>query len=192
MESFYKKRIVLGITGASGIAYAIKTAEMLKQADCEIFCAVSDASKMVAQEEVGINLVERLQKVGVDKIYAENDISAPIASGSFRFDAMAVVPCSMKTLGKIANSIADNLVIRASEVALKEKRRLVIVPRETPMATTQIRNMLTLSEAGAVILPASPAFYFKPQKVEEMVSFVSARILASLEIERTFLKEWGM
>ena len=192
MESFYKKRIVLGITGASGIAYAIKTVEMLRQADCEIFCAVSDASKIVAQTEMNIDIEKTLQNAGVDKIYTEHDISAPIASGSFRFDAMAVVPCSMKTLGKIANSIADNLVVRAAEVALKERRRLVIVPRETPLATTQIRNMLALSEAGAVILPASPAFYFKPEKVEEMVSFVSARILASLEIERTFLKEWGM
>ena len=165
---------------------------MLNQADCEIFCAITEASKIVAQTELGVNLEETLQKAGAYKIYNEHEISAPMASGSFRFDAMCVVPCSMKTLGKIANSIADNLVIRAAEVALKERRRLVVVPRETPMATTQIRNMLTLSEAGAIILPASPAFYFKPKKVEEMISFVSARILASLEIERTFLKEWGM
>ena len=192
MESFYRKRIVVGITGASGLAYAVKVVELLRQADCQIYCAVTNAAKIVSQTELEKDFIEVLKNAGADKIYSEDELAAPIASGSFRFDAMVVVPCSMKTMGKIANSIADNLVVRAAEVALKERRRLVVVPRETPLATTQIKNMLTLSEAGAVVLPASPAFYFKPTKVEEMISFVAARILASLEIERTFLKEWGM
>ena len=146
----------------------------------------------MSQSELDMDLEEELKKVGIDKIYQEDDFSAPMASGSFKFDAMVVVPCSMKTLGKIANSIADNLIVRAAEVALKERRKLVIVPRESPMAMTQIQNMLTLSQAGAIVLPASPAFYYKPKTIEDMVTFIATRILISLEIEQTFLKEWGM
>ena len=192
MKTFHKKRIVVGITGASGLPYAIRVIEMLQKVDCEIFCAISNAAKIVSQSELDMDLEEELKKVGIDKIYQEDDFSAPMASGSFKFDAMVVVPCSMKTLGKIANSIADNLIVRAAEVALKERRKLVIVPRESPMAMTQIQNMLTLSQAGAIVLPASPAFYYKPKTIEDMVTFIATRILISLEIEQTFLKEWGM
>lgn len=185
------KRIVLAITGASGIPYAESVAKMLAKANCEIFCAISNASKIVAKQEMDIDLQSILQNAGVKKIYQENDFYAPMASGSFYFDAMAIVPCSMKTLGKIANGIGENLIVRSAEVALKERRRLVIVPREAPFATTHLKNMLTLSECGAIVLPASPAFYHKPKKISDMVDFVASRIVASLGIQQDFLKEWG-
>lgn len=187
-----KKRIVLAVTGASGLQYAIRTAEMLSEAGCEIFCCATECAKKVAQTELETDLTQALLNAGATRVYSENDFSAPMASGSFYFDAMAVVPCSMKTLGKIANSIADNLAVRAAEVALKERRRLVVVPRETPMSAAQIKNMLELSLAGAVVLPASPAFYNKPQSVDDMVGFVAARITASLGVRQNFLKEWGV
>ncbi len=187
-----KKRIVLAVTGASGLQYAIKTAEMLAAAECEIFCCATECAKKVAQTELEADLVEALRNAGATRVYSENDFSAPMASGSFYFDAMAVVPCSMKTLGKIANSIADNLAVRAAEVALKERRRLVVVPRETPMNSAQIKNMLELSLAGAVVLPATPAFYNKPQSVDDIVAFVAARITAAVGVRQNYLREWGV
>lgn len=191
MESGNEKRVVLGITGASGIAYALRTAEMLASGGCRIYCAITDAAKLVAESEIEGGLAAQLKNSGVDYIYGEGDFSAPIASGSFYFDAMAIVPCSMKTLGKTANSIADNIVVRAAEVALKERRRLVVVPRETPLAATHLRNMLALAEAGAVVLPAVPAFYTKPKTVADIVDFVAARVVAAMGFRHNFLREWG-
>ncbi len=191
MRAEHKKRVVLAITGASGIPYAIRLAEMLVKENCQIFCTISNASKIVAKQEINEDLEASLKNIGIEKIFAEDDFFAPMASGSFYFDAMTILPCSMKTLGKIANSIADNLIARAAEVALKERRRLVVVPREAPLTTTQIKNMLTLSQIGAIVLPASPAFYQKPQSVADMVDFVSARVFASLGFKQDYLKEWG-
>ena len=191
MQNSQTKRIVVAITGASGIPYAESVIKMLLKANCQIFCAISNTAKIVAKQEMDIDLQTTLQNIGVEKIYQEDDFYAPMASGSFYFDAMAIVPCSMKTLGKIANGIGDNLIVRAAEVALKEHRRLVIVPREAPFATTHLKNMFELSQYGAVILPASPAFYHKPQKISDLIDFVASRIVASLGIKQDFLKEWG-
>ncbi len=186
-----KKRIVIAITGASGAEYALATVSMLKRAGCEIFCIASDAAKDVALRETECELAQSLATAGAEKVYDERDFDAPCASGSFYFDAMAVVPCSMKTLGKIANSIADNLVVRAAEVALKERRRLVVVPRETPLAITHLKNMLEVAQAGAVVLPACPAFYHNPKSAGDLVDFVAARVVSSMGIKQDFLKEWG-
>ena len=142
-------------------------------------------------QELDDELDKMLKDRGVEKIYNEDDFFAPMASGSFYFDCAVVVPCSMKTLGKIANSIADNLIVRAAEVALKERRKLIVVPRESPLATTQIRNMLTLSQAGAIILPASPAFYHKPKTIDNLIDFVVARILSAIGLNQELVKEWG-
>ena len=191
MQNTQTKRIVVAITGASGIPYAESVIKMLLKSNNQIFCAISNAAKIVAKQEMNIDLQAMLQRIGVEKIYQEDDFYAPMASGSFYFDAMAIVPCSMKTLGKIANGIGDNLIVRAAEVALKEHRRLVIVPREAPFATTHLKNMFELSQYGAVILPASPAFYHKPQKISDLIDFVASRIVASLGIKQDFLKEWG-
>ncbi len=186
-----KKRVVLAITGASGIPYALRLVELLREKSCEIFCVVSKASRTVALQELDDELDKMLKDRGVEKIYNEDDFFAPMASGSFYFDCAVVVPCSMKTLGKIANSIADNLIVRAAEVALKERRKLIVVPRESPLATTQIRNMLTLSQAGAIILPASPAFYHKPKTIDNLIDFVVARILSAIGLNQELVKEWG-
>ena len=131
------------------------------------------------------------EKIENISFFDESDFSAPPASGSFFFDAMAVIPCSMKTLGKIANSIADNLVVRAAEVALKERRTLVVVPRETPLALTHLRNMCSLSEAGASILPACPAFYQKPKSVADIADFIAARAAMAMGFKQNIFKEWG-
>lgn len=191
MEPTDKKRVVLCVTGASGIAYAARTAAILSSCGCRIYCAATAAARDIAQRELGTPLDDAMKAAGVEKIFGEFDFSAPMASGSFYFDAMAVVPCSMKTLGKIANSIADNVVVRAAEVALKERRRLVVVPRETPLAATHLRNMLALARAGAVVLPAAPAFYNNPRSVSDIVDFVAARVAAAMGFRNGFIKEWG-
>lgn len=191
MATSENKRVVLCITGASGTIYALRTAKMLAEAGCEVCAVASDCAKIVARTEACVDLEEELRRAGIENVCAEGDFFAPPASGSAKFDAVAIVPCSMKTIGKIANSIADNLIVRAAEVALKERRRLVVVPREAPYATTHLKNMLTLSEAGAIVLPASPAFYFKPATITDLADFVAARILSAIGIEQEFLKEWG-
>lgn len=191
MATSEKKRVVLCITGASGTIYALRTAKMLAEAGCEVCAVLSDCAKIVARTEACADLESEMKKAGVENVYAEGDFFAPPASGSANFDAVAIVPCSMKTIGKIANSIADNLIVRAAEVALKERRRLVVVPREAPYATTHLKNMLTLSEAGAVVLPASPAFYFNPATITDLADFVAARILSAIGVKQEFLKEWG-
>ena len=120
------------------------------------------------------------------------DFGEPPASGSFNFGAMAVLPCSMNTLGKIANSAADNLLVRAAEVALKERRRLVVCPRETPLALSHIENMRSLFLAGAVVMPACPAFYGKPESVLDLADFIAARAAAAMGFETKTVKEWGL
>jgi len=194
-----KSRAVVAVTGASGLIYAVRLLRILALSDCEISCIVSDAAMAMIPSELGAPDIQSAlasaltgeKPVAQIKFYSESDFFAPPASGSFRFDAMAVIPCSMKTLGKMANSIADNLIIRAADVALKERRRLVVVPRETPLALTHLRNMCALSEAGAVILPACPAFYNSPKTVEDLADFVAARTASSMGFEQNILKEWG-
>ncbi len=123
--------------------------------------------------------------------YPNGNMAAPIASGSRPFDAMVICPCSMSTGAKIASGISDNLITRAASVALKERRRLVIVPRETPMSSIHLRNLATLAEAGAIVLPAAPAFYGKPQKVGDLVDFIAGRVLDSLGIENRLYRRWA-
>lgn len=200
--SLGKKRIVVAVTGASGIIYALRLLKILMDGCAEIFCITTNSAKEIIPSEIcGAKDIpsallktfpeKYAEKLGQITFLSESDFSAPPASGSFVFDAMAVIPCSMKTLGKIANSIADNLVVRAAEVALKERRTLVVVPRETPLALTHLRNMCTLSEAGAVILPACPAFYQNPKSATDMADFVAARTAMSLGVNQNVLREWG-
>jgi len=204
MENFptESKRIVIAVTGASGIIYAQRLLSQLLNYDVEIYCIVSNAAKEILKAEIigAPDIKQALRKIvenqnisKIDKIkfFDEDNFFAPCASGSFNFDAMAIVPCSMKTLGKIANSIADNLIVRAAEVALKERRRLVVVPRETPLALTQLRNMCALAEAGAIVMGASPAFYTNPQSIEDLADFIVARILSCMGFKQKILKEWG-
>jgi flavin prenyltransferase len=181
--------VVVAITGASGIAYGVRLLEALKAANCETTLILSQDGEKVLKLETD-RTPARIRKLAT-RSYPNGNMAAPIASGSRSFDAMVVCPCSMSTAAKIACGISDNLITRAASVALKERRRLAIVPRETPMSSIHLRNLATLAEAGAVVLPAAPAFYGKPKKVEELVDFIAGRVLDSLGIENKLYRRWA-
>lgn len=196
-----KRRVVVGISGASGIIYAVHLLKILLESDAEVFYIPTAAALRILYDETGLDnfgdAVLSIAKNNDDilknlKLCDIADFYAPPASGSFRFDAMAVLPCSMNTLGKIAHSIADNLLIRAADVALKERRKFVICPRETPLAYTHIENMRILSLAGAVIMPAAPSFYTKPKTIDELAKFFSARVAQTMGFSQNNIKEWGL
>ncbi len=179
-------KIVIGITGASGVIYGVRFLENLKE---EKYLIVSENAKKIMEYETEYKIkdVEKL----AEHYYENNDLFPDISSGSFMFDAMVIVPCSMSTLSKIANGISDNLITRTASVCLKEKRKLIIVPRETPVSTIHLQNMAKLSENGAIILPAMPGFYPKPANVDDMINFVVGKIMDSLGIENKLYKRWG-
>lgn len=182
-------KLILALTGASGIQIGIRLAKVLKEHELSII--VSDNAKKVIEYEIGDvgKVLAELEKYG--RVYKETEIDAYPASGSSLFDAMVVCPCSMKTLSAIANGYCYNLITRSADVMLKEGRRLILVPRETPVSAIHLENMLKLSRLGVVILPASPAYYHKPKKVEDMVDFIVGKILDSLRIENKLYKRWN-
>ena len=178
--------VIVGITGASGIRYGVRLLECLPGHTTAVLS--SEASRM-CEGETGLTKEEIVAKAND---YWENDnLFSPLASGSIRFDAYVIVPCSMSTMSKIASGVADNLVTRIASVALKERRKLVVVPRETPLSTIHLQNLLRLSEAGAIVMPASPAFYPRPQNVDDVVDFVVGRIMDQLDIEHGLYKRWN-
>ena len=180
-------KVVVGISGASGIPYATKLLQELSKS-CEIHLVVSDTAKSLLEMETSCT-IEHLEQI-VTMMYKNSDLSVQMCSGSFLFDAMVIVPCSMSTLSKLANGISDNTMTRAGSIALKERRKLIIVPRETPLSTIQIENMLKLSKSGAMILPAMPGFYNGVESVDDMVNFVVCRILDVLGIENDLCPRW--
>lgn len=177
---------ILAITGASGVIYGIRLLENLKG---KVNLVISEGAKKIIKDETTYNL-DKLNKYAY-KSYNNNEMDAPIASGSHPFNFMIICPASISTISKIAVGIQDNLITRAAAVALKEKRKLIIVPRETPLTSINLRSMAILSEGGAVILPAMPAFYHKPKDIDEMINFVVGRILDQVEIENNLSKRWG-
>src|SRR5919199_2829358 len=194
-------RVFLGITGASGAPYAARIVETLAAADVELgICASSAGVEVLATELYGnprlsrdetlTRLLERAHGGNVT-VYEPNDWKAPYASGSAKVDAYVICPCSMGTLGTIAAGTMDNLIQRAASVALKEERKLVLMPRETPLSAIHLRNMLTLREAGATILFLAPGFYHRAESVDHLVDFVVARCLDQLGLENTLTKRWG-
>ncbi|MDI6601174.1 MAG: flavin prenyltransferase UbiX [Thermoanaerobacteraceae bacterium] len=186
------KRYIVGITGASGSVYAIRLIDELIKRNNEVHLVVTGNGERVMKYETGWTIEDLADKYEKGLCYYDiEDLFAPISSGSFKTDGMVVAPCSMSTLSKIALGVSSNLLERSADVVLKEKRRLVVVPRETPLNTIHIKNMLTLSEMGATILPAMPAFYNKPQSVEDMVDFIAGRILLSLGIDNDLYYEWN-
>ena len=193
-----KRKIILGITGASGATYALRTLEALARAGCEIHLCISEPGRRVMEIETGLHLptdpsgLAKLINAPTENIHliAPDDFASAICSGSARFDGMAVVPCSMRTLGAIACGCGDNAMHRAADVTLKDRRPLILVPRETPLSTIHLRNMLELARAGATVLPACPGFYHKPQSVADLVDFVVARLLDALGVQNDLVKRW--
>ena len=177
--------VVIGITGASGSALARATIEELLSLGASVIATASSAARMVWQEEMdesfGVAL-ERWSDSGEFTYYATGDLKASIASGTFPTRGMAVVPCSMATVAAIAHGLADNLLRRAADVCLKERRPLVLVPRETPLSAIHLENMASLARHGVTILPPEPAFYLKPQTIDEVVDFVVQRTLVAIGI----------
>ncbi len=180
--------IVVGITGASGVIYGIRLLEALNELNIESSLVISDAAKVVIESETDYK-VEAVINLA-DTYYDFNDLTASINSGSFKADALAIVPCSMKTLSSIANGYGANTITRVADVSLKERRPVVIVPRETPLRSIHIQNMLTLSQEGAIILPAMPGFYSTHDTVDDQINFIVGKILDSLKIENDIYKRW--
>ncbi|MBX5474830.1 MAG: UbiX family flavin prenyltransferase [Thermoleophilia bacterium] len=192
--------VFLGITGASGAPYAARLLQALADAGCEIGVCASSAGVEVLATELygdprlprGETLARLLEHAGdAATLYDANDWSAPYASGSAKVDAYVICPCSMGTLGTIASGAMQNLIHRAASVALKEGRRLVLMPRETPLSAIHLRNMLTLREAGATILFLAPGFYHGAETVSDLVDFVVARALDQLGLENALVRRWG-
>lgn len=185
------KRIIVGVSGASGVIHGIRLLQVLQpEAGVETHLILSNAAKrtIVLETDWSVADVEAM----ADRTYRANDIAAAVASGSFKTDGMVVVPCSMKTLSGIANSYADTLLIRAAEVVLKERRRLVLVPRETPLHLGHLRLLVKAAEIGAVIMPPMPAFYHRPESVEDVVDQTVNRVLDMLgiELEHDLFRRW--
>jgi 4-hydroxy-3-polyprenylbenzoate decarboxylase len=191
--------VFLGITGASGAPYAARLLEALAAAECEVgVCASTAGIEVIATEIYGNALLSRdetlarlLEHAPNATLYDPNDWKSPYASGSAKVDAYVICPCSMGTLGTIASGSMQNLIHRAASVAIKEERRLIVMPRETPLSAIHLRNMLTLREAGATILFLAPGFYHGAETVEDLVDFVVGRALDQLGLENTLTKRWG-
>jgi len=182
-------RLVVAVTGASGTIYGKRLLEILHEKKTETHLIVSKAAEKVIKHELGTGKkdLERL----ATHAYDEDDLTAPLMSGSFKTDGMVIIPCSMKTLAGITHGFADNLILRAADVTLKEKRPLVVVPRETPLSIVHLRNMLEAVEIGVFMVPAMPAFYHRPEKIDDLVNFIVGRVLDCLGIEHRLFKRYS-
>ncbi len=180
--------IIIAITGASGVIYGIRLLEVLKKLKIKTGLIISDTAKIVIKSETEYE-IENIKELA-DNYYGFNDLTASINSGSFKFDGLVIVPCSMKTLSSIANGYGDNTITRVADVSLKQKRNTIIVPRETPLRSIHIENMLNLSKEGAVILPAMPGFYSKHDTIDDQINFITGKILDSLNIENNIYERW--
>jgi 4-hydroxy-3-polyprenylbenzoate decarboxylase len=196
------RRLAVGVTGASGAIYAVRTIAALLEAGCELEIVFSEYGRRLFMDELGPEAkVDRLADLlasrygdGVGRgrfvVHSNRDLGAPIASGSHLIDGMAIVPCSMKTLAAVAHGLSRSLVERAADVVLKERRRLVLVPRETPMSLPALRNLVACAEAGATILPAMPAFYQQPRTIDDLADFMAGKILNALGLEQRLFPAW--
>ena len=197
------KTVVVALTGASGMLYGLRLIEELLRCDAQVFLLYSQAAHIVAKQELDLVLpprasdAERLfserygAREGQLRAFGRDDWYAPVASGSNPPDAMVICPCTTGTLASVAAGLSDSLIERAADVMLKEGRKLVLVPRETPFSALHLENMLKLARAGAVILPANPGFYHHPKRVEDLVDFVVARVLDHVGVPQTLVRRWG-
>lgn len=197
------RTICLAFTGASGMPYGVRLLECLLEAGCRVQLLYSQVAQIVARQEMALELPARAAETqtffrerfaslpGTLEVYGREEWFAPVASGSNPADAMVVCPCTMGTLASIAQGLASNLIERAADVMLKEGRKLILVPRETPFSAIHLENMLRLSRAGAVILPPNPGFYHHPERLEDLIDFVVARILDQLSVPHSLMQRWG-
>lgn len=181
-------RLVAAITGSSGVVYGVRLLEVCQELGIDTELIVSKSAETILGLELG-KKVDELEKLA-SVVYSPDDMTAPIASGSYKTDGMVIAPCSMKTLGAIASGISDNLITRAADVTLKQERKLILVPRETPLNLIHLENMAKLKRAGATILPASPAFYTKPKEISDLIDFIVGRILEMFEVEHELYRRW--
>ena len=202
MSAEKARSIAIAITGASGAVYATRTLAALLERGAHVELIVSDYGRRLLRDELGDEAtIERLLPFLIEKygpgvsagsmtVHSNRDMGATVASGSHGCSGMAIVPCSMKTLAAVAHGLSRNLIERAADVMMKEQRRLVIVPRETPMSLPQLRNMVLCAEAGAMILPAMPAFYQQPNTLDDLADFMAGKILAALGFEHDLYPAW--
>ncbi len=195
--------VILALTGASGVQYALRLMECLLDTGTPVYLMVSKAAQIVLSMETELKVPAKSAemarfftelykaKTGQLVVFSQEQWTAPIASGSHKAQSMVVCPCTTGTLAAIANGNSDNLLERAADVMLKEKRQLIMVVRETPFSQIHLENMLRLSQAGATIMPANPGFYHKPEKLEDIIDFMVSRILDHLKIEHSLLARWG-
>lgn len=181
-------RLVVGLSGGSGIIYGVRFLEVLRELGVESHLIFTPAAKktLVLETDYTVSQVESL----ATRVYGVGDIAAPPSSGSFKTDGMVVIPCSMKTLAGIASGYSDNLLLRAADVTLKERRPLILVLRETPLNIIHIENMLRAAQAGAVIAPAMPAFYHKPKTIEDLLNHQVGKVLDLLGVEHNLFERW--
>jgi 4-hydroxy-3-polyprenylbenzoate decarboxylase len=197
-----RRTIAVGVTGASGVIYALRTIAALLAHGCHLEIVFSDYGRRLLQDEIAPDAkVDRLGELlharygptvarGTFALSGNRDLGAALASGSHRTEAMVIVPCSMKTLAGVAHGLSRNLIERAADVMLKERRQLVLVPRETPMSLPALRNLVACAEAGAVILPAMPAFYQQPRTIDDLADFLAGKILNALGFDQQLFAAW--
>ena len=183
-------RLVIGVSGATGLVYALKLLDLLQNSAIETHLIVSKAAELTLHHELpGLKVKDLTSRAKV--VHPINDMAAGPASGSFRTKGMVIIPCSMKTLAEVATGISSTLLTRAADVTLKERRRLVLVPRETPLSLIHLRNMTSVTEAGGIIFLPVPAFYTQPKSIDELVTDTAARVLDLFDIEVPQLRRWG-
>ena len=199
----HTRTVTLAFTGASGMPYGMRLLECLLGTPTRVYLIYSQAAQIVARQEMNLSLPARAKETaafltqryspqaGQLQVFGREEWFAPVASGSNPADAMVICPCTMGTLASIASGLSDNLIERAADVMLKERRPLILVPRETPLSTIHLENMLRLSRAGATILPANPGFYHHPDSVDAVIDFIVARVLDQLGIEHALMARWG-
>ena len=182
------KRLIVGITGATGAAYGVRLLDALKQAEVETHLVLSNWGARTIEHETGMTLADLQERVAV--VHGTGNMAATISSGSFHTDGMIIAPCSMRTVAAIAHGNGDHLVHRAADVILKERRRLVLVARETPLSEIHLENLLKLARIGVTILPPMPAFYNKPETLDDIVNHTVARVLDQFGIDAAFARRW--
>lgn len=199
-----KSPVILAMTGASGADYGLRLLQCLLDAEYPVYLLLSKAAQLVLATETDLDVPGRPAEIekffselykarqGLLSVYGREQWTSPVASGSHTAHSMVVCPCTTGTMSSIACGTSDNLIVRAADVMLKERRQLIMVVRETPLSSIHLENMLRLSQAGATIMPANPGFYYKPQGINEIIDFMVARILDHLSVEHNLLPRWGL